>query len=217
MQNPLNLSKTNVNNLAEQDKEQELIRDVNLLLKNLIYREEKTIKLILDCLYDVGYINLINHKFRSRLGKKALKWVARMSKPVFRIFAWQQVKKNSPQIITNWLHNQVSFPKRVPSQTEVLIESATQSTDTPAKLQPGVMEVKYLRSQVKLLTGILIGLVAVFGGSFVWLGYTLERSHLQTVEKLQNQLKILEADNLQQRYPKPMEPPAKPASLVEVQ
>ncbi|MDJ0736350.1 MAG: hypothetical protein QNJ47_20180 [Nostocaceae cyanobacterium] len=218
MQKPIKLSQNNRKMLSEQDKEEELIRDVHLLLKNVIHREETTIKLILDCLYDVGSVNLINQKFHSRCLNKTFKLITRMSKPAFKMFAWQQVKNKSPQLITNWLHNQVSFANQTPSQAEVLVESQTKITDSAAKLQPGVIEVKHLRSQVKLLTGILIGVVAVFGGSFVWLGYTLQQSHLQTVEKLQNQLKILEADlHQQQRTLKSIEPQTKPASLVEVQ
>jgi hypothetical protein len=91
----------------EERQEEERMRDVLLLLSNLFQREEVTIKLILDCLYDVGSVNLINQKFRFRLLNRLMKSIARMSKPVFRIFAVRWFHKNCPQLITDWLHSQV--------------------------------------------------------------------------------------------------------------
>jgi hypothetical protein len=56
-----------------------------------------------------------------------------------------------------------------------------------------IYEMKQLRSQVKLLTGILVGVVTLLSGSFLWGGFLLERSNLQVVEELQTQVKSLEA------------------------
>jgi hypothetical protein len=56
-----------------------------------------------------------------------------------------------------------------------------------------IYEIKQLRSQVKLLTGILVGVVTLLSGSFLWTGFLLERSNLQVVEELQTQVKSLEA------------------------
>lgn len=56
-----------------------------------------------------------------------------------------------------------------------------------------IYEMKQLRSQVKLLTGILVGVVTLLSGSFLWAGFLLERSNLQVVEELQTQVKSLEA------------------------
>ena len=47
----------------EKEKEEQLINELRLLVKTLIYQEEITIKSIMDCLYDVGSTNLINQKF----------------------------------------------------------------------------------------------------------------------------------------------------------
>ena len=43
-----------------------------------------------------------------------------------------------------------------------------------------------------MLASIVIALTAVFGGSLVWFGYSLERSNLQNVKQLQNRIRVLE-------------------------
>lgn len=96
-------------NSQEELFQQKRIRDAMLLLENLTLQEEATIKLIIDCLYDVGSINIINKKIQQRSANKLIKWIASMSKPIFRIFAWRWVKKNLPIKATNWLARKVSF------------------------------------------------------------------------------------------------------------
>lgn len=88
--------------------EQERLRDVNILLENLLANEEATIKLIIDCLYDVGSVNIANRKVRWRFANQATKLIARSSKPVFRVIAWRWFRKNCPQLITDWLASKVS-------------------------------------------------------------------------------------------------------------
>lgn len=95
--------------LQEQRREQERLDDILLLLENLFEREEATAKMILDCLYDVGSVNIINSKVPTRTFGRVLKWVARMSKPAFRVVALYWFKKNCPRLITNWLHSLVRF------------------------------------------------------------------------------------------------------------
>lgn len=88
--------------------ETERMRDVLILLQSLAQREEVTIKLILDCLYDIGSVNLINTKVRQRPFNHLVKMVARMARPTFRFFAWRWFKKNCPQLIADWLYSQVA-------------------------------------------------------------------------------------------------------------
>jgi hypothetical protein len=95
--------------LDENRIETQRIHDVLILLESLTMREEATIKLIIDCLYDIGYINLINQKVRWRSLNFLAKLIAKSSKPVFRIFAWRWFRRNCPQLITDWLHSQVKF------------------------------------------------------------------------------------------------------------
>ena len=54
-------------------------------------------------------------------------------------------------------------------------------------------QVKRLNFQVKLLTSLLIAVLTIFTGSSIWLLVAIQQSHVQTVEKLQNQVKTLES------------------------
>lgn len=93
----------------EELKKQERMRDVLLLLEQLVEREEVTLKLIIDCLYDVGSINIVNQKFANNSLNRIMKAIASMTKPLLRIVALRWVKKNLPVLVTNWLETQVSF------------------------------------------------------------------------------------------------------------
>lgn len=95
--------------IKEQKFKQQRMHDVLVLVENLACREEVTIKMILDCLYDVGSVNLINKKFPSRPINKVMKSIATMSKPAFKVIGFYWFKKNCPQLITDWLESKVSF------------------------------------------------------------------------------------------------------------
>ncbi len=189
-------------------KEEQKMHDVLLLLEDLSYREESSIKLIVDCLYDVGSINLINQKFRSRTLNRSLKLIAKVSKPAFKTIAWQWYKRNCPKLIANWLRTKVAFEpvvkvKQEAQLEEAQLEEAFLEAGLAKEVQPARRnslvqlenqshEIKYLRSQVRMLTSIVVGLIVVFGGTVVWLGSSLERYNLQTVEQLQNRIRVLE-------------------------
>ncbi len=144
--------------------------DILLLLQHLAVREEITVKIILDCLYDIGAVNLINHKFPLRPLNLFMKAIARMTKPAFRVIAYSWFKNNCPQLITNWLMGKVAFDRvtiPVPETVEVEAESVLES-------QQSNFQIQQLRSQVRFLTGILIAVVTIFGSSFVWLFYNFK-------------------------------------------
>lgn len=183
---------------TEKEREEKLMQDVLLLLENLIDREEITIKLILNCLYDVGATNLINQKIQFRTLNRTMKVISKMSKPAFRMIAWQWFKKNCPNLIANWLRSKIEFKIVENVTVEIVRENQDANLNSLSPTQYQIYEVKHLRSQVKLLTGILVGAVTVLAGSFVWAGYLVERSHIQVVEELQTQVKTLEA-NLNKR------------------
>lgn len=82
-------------------------KDILLLLENLAEREEATIKMILDCLYDIGSARLINNKVPIPVANQMVKKIAKLSKPGFRAIAFYWFKKNCPQLITNWLLNKI--------------------------------------------------------------------------------------------------------------
>lgn len=184
---------------TKKQKEEEKMHDVLLLLENLTYREEASIKLIIDCLYDIGSINLIDQRFRSRTLKGSLRLIARLSKPAFKIIAWRWYTRNCPKLIVNWLRKQVAFKPATTVKQAAEVEAGlepepkTPETSSIVQLENNNREVKYLRSQVKTLASLLVGLSVVFGGSVIWLGYSLERSNLRTVEQLQNRIKVIES------------------------
>jgi hypothetical protein len=88
------------------------MRDVELLLESLFLREEVTVRLIVDCLYDVGSVNLVNKRVRSRPLNWFAKLIARYSKPVFRPLMLRWTRKNCPHMITKWLRSQVRFKSK---------------------------------------------------------------------------------------------------------
>lgn len=99
-----------VSAITEEERiKQERMKDVLLLLEQLFEREEATVKRILDCLYDVGSINLINKKFQTRPLNRIMKLIAKLTRPAFRIVALYWFKRNCPQLITNWLSIKVRF------------------------------------------------------------------------------------------------------------
>jgi hypothetical protein len=89
--------------------EAERIQEVLILLTSLVGREEATIKLIIDCLYDIGSVNLINKKVRFRYVNSITKFIAKKAKPIARVFAWKWFTKNCPRLIAKWLFTKVKF------------------------------------------------------------------------------------------------------------
>ena len=106
----------------EKQQEDERMRDVEMLLESLFLREEVTLRLVLDWLYDVGSVNLVNRKVRSRPLNYLMKAIARFSKPVFRPFMIRWTRKNCPRLIADWLHSQVRFGPEDVVLPEVLPE-----------------------------------------------------------------------------------------------
>jgi hypothetical protein len=195
MSKPVKISNHLTQQSQEKDREEQLINEVRLLLKTLIYQEEVTIKEIIDCLYDVGSTNLVNQKLKFGTLNKTLKFITKMSKPAFKILAWQWFKKNCPELITQWLQGKVAFLRIEETKVEVMVENENLSlASIPEPLDQGQIEqVKRLHSQVKLLIGVLAATVTMFSGTLIWQWFSLQQSHLQTLEKLQNQVKTLES------------------------
>ncbi|MEO3705329.1 hypothetical protein [Trichormus azollae] len=73
------------------------------------------------------------------------------------------------------------------------MENQGSNLNSVSLAQYQIYEIKQLCSQVKLLTGILVGVVTLLSGSFLWAGFLLEGSNLQVVEELETQVKSLEA------------------------
>ena len=182
-------------NSQEKENEEQVINQVRLLLKTLISQEEITIKEIIDCLYDVGSVNLVNQRFKFGTLNKTLKFITKMSKPAFKMLAWDWFKKNCPDLITKWLQGKVTFMRVEETQIAVMIEDEDISLVSVPQLpeENQIDQIKRLHLQVKMLTGILIITVTLFSGTLIWLSNSLDQSHLQPAKKLQNQIKNLES------------------------
>ena len=138
--------------------------DVLLLLQHLAESQETTVKLILGRLYDVGADNLINQKIPSFPLKKILKGATRISKSAFIILAFYWFKKNCPQLIADWLLEQVSFTQTKNTTQEVVTVNQT-------SVEAEQLKVKQLRSQVHVLRRVVIGLIGILGSSITWIAY----------------------------------------------
>jgi hypothetical protein len=176
------VTKQDAEQVREKQMEAERMRDVLLLLQNLTNDQEATIKLIVDCLYDAGAVNLINQKIRFRPLNRMTKSVARISKPVFRNIAWYWFRQNCPQLIVNWLLTKITFqPQRVvealaEDRPEPLVENKPRSIsqDEPYYINRGLnldlnrvatlnRENRQLRHQVRLLKGVSVLAIAALG------------------------------------------------------
>lgn len=159
--------------LQEKKMQEERMREVFLLLEHLVSHEEITIKLIIECLYDVGTVNLINKKFQPPLLNRPLKRVAGVSKPLAKVVGFRWFKRNCPELITNWLYSKVSFPEPVSPPVTVSPEPVA----APAALVESEnlnREIRRLRGQVRLLSGISIGAIAALSGVLVWMNHRPE-------------------------------------------
>ena len=105
---------------GEELKKQERMRDVTLLLKQLIEREEVTLKLIIDCLIDVGSINYANNKVHNPPLNKMMKVLVGYIKPVARKVAIFWLKRNLPELLTAWLEGKISFEPKPINKDEAL-------------------------------------------------------------------------------------------------
>lgn len=169
----------NAKKLQEQKMKQERMREVRLLLDHLVRHEEVTIKLIIDCLLDVGSVNLINQKFQRSPLNRPLKLVASKSKPVIRLVAFRWFKQNCPVLITNWLYFKVSFPEtvKVPPSVPKMANPSPKAVNPKqvAQVESEVesanlnREIRRLKGQVRLLSGISIGAIAALSGVLVWI------------------------------------------------
>lgn len=172
--------------MAEAQMEAERMRDVRLLLDHLLTQERVTVRFILDRLYDVGSVNLINQKVRSQPLNQLTKAIAVMSKPAFKLFAQRWLNKNCSRLITNWLYRKVRF-NTPDAQPVVTVTKVLEAQASPA-LEPTAerdRQIQRLQHQVRWLTGLLIGVTLLLGSSLMLPHYNAGSNSLQSLEKLQ--------------------------------
>ncbi|BAY26304.1 hypothetical protein NIES2100_61180 [Calothrix sp. NIES-2100] len=174
-------------NLAHQRLAAERMQDVNLLLQNLANSEEATIKLIIDCLYDIGSVNLINRRLHFRPLNRTIKLIAKMSKPVFRMIAWRWFQKNCPQLITNWLETKIAFEDPTNLPEEIAVETSPVKPYSQLEVDNMNREIKYLRSQVRWLVGVSIAALSTLGVTVTVLNRSPE-APLQSTQPMRSQI-----------------------------
>jgi hypothetical protein len=130
---------------AEELKKQERMRDVNLLLQQIVEREEVALKLIVDSLIDVGSINYANQKLHNPPLNKMMKVLVGYIKPVARLAALYWLKRNLPNLLTAWLEAKVSFEPIPINESEALTgdlekvpSSEVQAPDEPVNTMPNL-------------------------------------------------------------------------------
>ena len=157
--------------LPEEQKEQEKLREMLILLQQLFQREEATAKRVIECLYDIGTVNWINKNVPFRLLNPTLKSVIRFPRPVVKILALKlYMQPKCPKLIAEWLYSLVEFKQEEPIPNE------------PKEVEPELLpeirknrqEVKLLRQRVQVLTGALVMTITLFGGSFIWIAHSLK-------------------------------------------
>ncbi len=117
-------------NSAEELKKQERMRDVTLILQQMVEREEVALKLIIDCLIDVGSINYANQKVDNPSLNKIMKVLVGYVKPVARMIALRWLKKNLPDLLTAWLESKVSF-KPIPIDEDEAVTGEVETVPNP--------------------------------------------------------------------------------------
>jgi hypothetical protein len=165
-------TQVSVQQSAQMQQEEKLMADVQLVLQNLFEREQATVKQIVGYLYDIGTVNLINQKVSCRLLNRPAKVIARYSKPVAKVAAWHWFIRNCPPLITGWLHSKVRFEPTQPTVVDTTAIVAAEEVSTAQAIEPYTIEIRKLRGQVRLLSGALVGTVAVLGSTVVWLSQT---------------------------------------------
>jgi hypothetical protein len=163
--------------VAHRQLEQRTMQDVLLLLQSMFDREDSTLRLILDRLYDIGSVNLVNQRVSNHCLNQIAQWVARCSRPVAKLLIMRWFKRNCPRLISNWLYHQVKFePKQIVQVAAHEAAHSSQSTPdaapTPAadlaEAESYRRQVQQLNSRVRMLTILLIGVTFTLGGSLAW-------------------------------------------------
>ncbi|MBF2076816.1 MAG: hypothetical protein IGS50_24070 [Synechococcales cyanobacterium C42_A2020_086] len=166
MANPAGVEPTSQHASERIQVEAERMLDVQLLLENLLIREEETAKLILDRLYDVASVNWINRNVPYPSMNRFTRWVAKFTKPAFKWVALRWVKRNAPQLITDWLYTQVKFqPKQ---SLPALPEDSSRQLAVANKIARCETEISQLQSRIRLLSVLLVVVTCTLGGAIIW-------------------------------------------------
>jgi hypothetical protein len=155
----------------EKNREEENLREILILLEQLFQREEATAKKIIECLYDIATVNWINKNIRSSWFNSCLKYLVRFPKPLAKILGLRlYLQPKCPKLITDWLYSLVEFKE----EEAISIEGREVENELLPEVKKSRQEIKLLRQQIRLLTGSLVTIIVLVGGSFIWIVNNLE-------------------------------------------
>lgn len=161
----------------EKNREESRLHEITILLDQLFQREEATAKKIIECLYDIATVNLINTNIHFFPLNSLLKYISKFPKPLAKNLGLKlYIQPKCPTLITNWLYSLVEFKEK----DVISIEAENFSKE----LLP---EIKLLRQKVRLLTGSLVVTIAIFGGSFALIANSLNLNFLKILPFSQSQ------------------------------
>lgn len=168
----------------------EHMHEVTLLLRQLFENERGISKRTIGHLYDVASINLIDRGVRIAFLKKIMLRVAAIFKPMASLAGVIWLQRKSPELITNWLNEQVSFDHKVQSKSLPKLEEKAPLTVDINNCDKGFGKVlagkpkmeKQIRAKglrnllVKRnwVIGGLSGALAIMIGSFLCFGRAVE-------------------------------------------
>jgi hypothetical protein len=145
--------------------EADRMQDVVLLLQRLSEHDEATLRLIMDCLYDIGSVHWANQHLPNPALNHLMRGVARMSKPVFRVFAVKWFQKYCPQMIADWLYTVATFQTQ--TNSDAAPPAPIEVIEVMQQLEASRQQVKALQTKLKCMTGVVVGLVLILGGALV--------------------------------------------------
>ncbi|HEY9619787.1 MAG TPA: hypothetical protein V6C78_05430 [Crinalium sp.] len=193
-QAPSGESTTTVPLSKEAQIEQERMQVVETLLNQLFDREDATIRVIFNCLYDVGVINLLQQRFPSLPAKGLVRSAAQFPKPFVKPMAMKWFKKNCPPLIVKWMYGQVKYrtapkerkkvPEPAPTTTTVSVNAEVVQPNIQAKLDAYNREILKLHSQVRTLTVLLVSVTCTLGGGFAWSLWKDQAEQVQPVHSV---------------------------------
>ncbi|NEO85364.1 MAG: urate hydroxylase PuuD [Spirulina sp. SIO3F2] len=163
-----------------ESEEQRKVQEILLILEQLVQREDATVRFIMERLYDIGLINVMNKKVKTHPLGHIVKPLGRASRGSFRSIGTWWFQAHGPKLITDWLYTLVNLEpkKKKPAPTLEL-------DDYPTLLPPAELEQEtaHLRSQMRWLQVTLVGAIALFGSSFFWLDYNLKPAATEFLEQ----------------------------------
>lgn len=170
------------------EAEQRKVQEIQLVLEQLVQREATTVRFIMERLYDVGLINVMNKKVKGHPLGHLVKPLSRASRGSFRYVGTRWFQAQGPKLITDWLYTLVNLePKKRQAnskQPDVAVEYLDYS-EYPMVLPPAELEqeVAQLRSQMRWFQVAMVGAIALLGSSFFWLDYNLKPAATELIEQ----------------------------------